>query len=176
VAAFLALVIGPAAATIALVANGGASFDAPFAPGGTLAHPALTRIQPTVAAYGGVVSPQMTKVRWQLLDQERESYRPVLSANRRLVVFTSAQASRYVLAGIPFVEPIGGYSGLVDAPTLDAIRGELDAHRIAYAVVPGPGDLRASDPRIQLIEARCTNVNAQTVGASPAGAQLYFCP
>jgi 4-amino-4-deoxy-L-arabinose transferase-like glycosyltransferase len=176
VAAFLALLIGPAAATIALVANGGASFDAPFAPGGTLANPVLGRAPRAVAAYGGVVSPQMTTMRWQMLDQDRETYRTLLSPNRRLVVFTSAQASHYVLAGIPFVQPIGGYSGLVDAPTLDAIRGELDAHQIAYAVVPGPGDLRASDPRIQLIEARCTNVNGRTVGASPAGAQLYACP
>ena len=80
-----------------------------------------------------------------------------------------------MLAGIADVEPIGGYTGLVDSPSLDQVDHELAAGTIAFAVVPGPDDLRAQDPRIQAIEKHC-RTNSFSVGpVSAAGPAVYFC-
>jgi 4-amino-4-deoxy-L-arabinose transferase-like glycosyltransferase len=170
--AFLTLLVGPTVATVALIADGGGSFDAPFSAGGTLAHPSA---HVRIAGYGGVVMPQMTATAWQELDLVRRDYGGSLSANRRLVIFTSAQASQFVLAGVPFVEPVGGYTGLVDAPSVGQIRDQLAAGQIAYAIVPGPYDVRARDPRIQLIEQQCEANRFAAGTTSPAGPTLYIC-
>ena len=155
------------------MADDGGSFDAPFPVGGTLAHPAA-RIS-TGGIYGGVVVPQMTAARWRALDDLRRGWDTDLTANRRLAIFTSAQAAQFVLAGIAHVEPIGGYTGLVDSPSLDQVDQELAAGTIAFAVVPGPDDLRAEDPRIQAIEKHC-RTNSFSVGpVSAAGPAVYFC-
>jgi hypothetical protein len=172
-AALAILTIAPAVATAALVADDGSSFDAPFPVGGTLAHPAA-RLS-TGGIYGGVVIPQMTARHWRLLDDLRRSWNGDLTANRRLAVFTSAQASQFVLAGIADLEPIGGYTGLIDSPSLDQIEHGLASGTIAFAIVPGPDDLRAQDPRIQAIEKRCRTNSFLTGPSSAAGPAVYFC-
>jgi hypothetical protein len=172
-AALSVLIVVPAIATASLVADDGGSFDAPFPVGGTLAHP-VARVS-TGGIYGGVVVPQMTATRWRELDILRRSWAGELAANRRLAIFTSAQAAQFVLAGIPQVEPIGGYTGLVDAPSLDQIERGLAAGTIAFAIVPGPDDLRAEDPRIRAIEQRCRTTSSPIGPVSAAGPAVYFC-
>jgi 4-amino-4-deoxy-L-arabinose transferase-like glycosyltransferase len=172
-AALSVLIVVPAVATAALVADDGGSFDAPFPVGGTLAHP-VARVS-TGGIYGGVVVPQMTATRWRELDILRRSWTGELAANRRLAIFTSAQAAQFVLAGIAQVEPIGGYTGLVDAPSLDQIERGLATGTIAFAIVPGADDLRAEDPRIQAIERRCRTTSSSLGPVSEAGPAVYFC-
>ncbi len=172
-AALTVLLVPPAVATAALVADDGGSFDAPFPAGGTLAHPAA-RLS-TGGIYGGVVVPQMTAARWRAMDDLRRGWDEDLATNRRLAIFTSAQASQFVLAGIADVEPVGGYTGLVDSPSLDQIDHGLAAGTIAFAVVPGPDDLRAQDPRIQAIEKHCRTNSLPTGPVSAAGPAVYFC-
>ncbi|HEU0239149.1 MAG TPA: glycosyltransferase family 39 protein [Micromonosporaceae bacterium] len=172
--AFVVLAIVPAAASVALIADSGGSFDAPLGASGTLARPTPGALAAAAASYGGVVVPSMDAVVWYELDLLRHSYASNLSAQRRLFVFTSAEASAFVLAGVAYVEPVGGYTGLVDAPTLDRIRAEISGGQIAYAVVPGPGDPRAGDPRVAVIESMCTAVRPDLTG-SPS-ARIYVCP
>lgn len=167
------LIVVPAVATVALVADDGGSFDAPFPVGGTLAHP-VARIS-SGGIYGGVVVPQMTATRWRDLDTLRRSWAGDLAVNRRFAIFTSAQAAQFVLAGIPQVEPIGGYTGLVDAPSLDQIEHGLAGGTFAFAIVPGPDDLRAEDPRIQAIERHCRTTSSSIGPVSAAGPAVYFC-
>ncbi|HKE63031.1 MAG TPA: hypothetical protein VKB59_00075, partial [Micromonosporaceae bacterium] len=85
-----------------------------------------------------------------------------------------AQASQFVLAGVHYVEPVGGYTGLVDTPTLDRLRAEIAGGQIAYAVVPGQGDPRAADPRVAVIESMCRSVRPALAGSAEAG--IYVCP
>jgi 4-amino-4-deoxy-L-arabinose transferase-like glycosyltransferase len=173
VAALTVLLVPPAVATTALVADDGGSFDAPFPVGGTLAHPAA-RFS-TGGIYGGVVVPQMTAARWSALDDLRQGWDRDLTADRRLAIFTSAQAAQFVLAGIAHVEPIGGYTGLVNSPSLDQVDEALAAGAIAFAIVPGPDDLRARDPRIQAIENHCRTNSFAAGPISAAGPAVYFC-
>jgi 4-amino-4-deoxy-L-arabinose transferase-like glycosyltransferase len=172
-AALTVLLVPPAVATAALVAADGESFDAPFPVGGTLAHPAA-RLS-TGGIYGGVVVPQMTAARWHALDNLRQGWDKDLTANRRLAIFTSAQASEFALAGIADVEPVGGYTGLIDSPSLDQVDQQLAAGTIAFAIVPGPDDLRARDPRIQAIEKHCRTNSFSAGPVSSAGPAVYFC-
>jgi 4-amino-4-deoxy-L-arabinose transferase-like glycosyltransferase len=172
-AALAVLIVIPAVATAALVANDGGSFDAPFAAGGTLAHP-VARVS-TGGIYGGVVMPQMTVTSWRELDVLRRGWAGNLSANRRLAIFTSAEAAQFVLAGIPQVEPIGGYTGLVDVPSLAQVQRSLAAGSIAFAIVPGPDDLRAQDPRIRAIEQHCRTNSLALGPVSESGPKVYFC-
>ncbi len=172
-AALAVLIVAPAVATAALVADDGGSFDAPFPAGGTLAHPAA-RLS-TGGIYGGVVIPQMTAERWRALDDLRRGWDADLATNRRLAIFTSAQASQFVLAGIADVEPMGGYTGLIDSPSLDQIERELATGTIAFAIVPGPDDLRANDPRIEAIEKHCRTNSFSAGPSSAAGPAVYFC-
>jgi hypothetical protein len=55
---------------------------------------------------------------------------------------------------------------------VDEISGMLDQKRIRYAIVPGPLDTRAADPRIRLITDRC---QPRVQPAMDDGAYLYVC-
>jgi 4-amino-4-deoxy-L-arabinose transferase-like glycosyltransferase len=169
--AFVLLLVPPAVATIALVAADGGSYDAPLSVHGTLAHP--VHVGPAAAAYGGVIRPDMDATAWRELDARRTAYAPSLAGSGRFAVFTSAEASSWVLAGLPAV-PIGGYTGFVDAPSLDAMGAMLSRHEIRFAIVPGPADPRAADARIRLIESRCVPV-VGGLGPRPAGPRTYVC-
>jgi len=170
----MALLAVPAVATVALVAEGGGSFDAPFGANGTIAHP--HHVATASAGYGGAVLPAMTTTAWRELEVVRHAEAAVLSPRRRLAVFTSAEAGPYVLAGVRYVEPIGGFTGLVDSPTLGRLSAEVSTGEIGYAIVPGPADPRANDPRVEMIEHRC-RLNEFSLGtASPTGPRFYICP
>jgi 4-amino-4-deoxy-L-arabinose transferase-like glycosyltransferase len=172
-AASLVLLVGPVAATVALVADGGGSFDAPLTR--TLANPA-PRPPGSVGAYAGVVVPTMGVAQWQELDLLRHSYAAPLSADRRLAIFTSAEASEFVLAGVPDVEPIGGYTGLVDVPTAAEVRAQVSRGEIAYAIVPPAASPWADDSRIAVITQSCQPINPAAGAVAALRARLFVCP
>jgi 4-amino-4-deoxy-L-arabinose transferase-like glycosyltransferase len=171
-----ALLVAPVLASTILVAGQGGSFDAPLTPGGTIFQRAGsfdpgTESEPP-PTYGGVVFPELNAELWASFRDVAAYYAEPKFAGERVVVFTSAEASEYVAAGIP-VEVIGGFSGLIASPTVDQLRDQLALHEIGIAIVPGAGYELSADPRIQLIEGACTRIN----GADPdtMGAQQYDC-
>ncbi len=175
VAAF-ALLAAPATVAGAFVAARGSSFDAPLAPTGTAAEPIPAAGSPTairVPIYGGVVLGHLDAYEWGELVGLAEVEADRL-AGRRILIFTSAEASIYVLAGVPNVEPIGGYTGLIGWPDVDQLRAEITSHEIKWAIVPGDGDIRSADPRVALIKQLCFT-DSSTADAISFGAQVYDC-
>lgn len=174
------LLLGPAAATATLVAGDGGPYDAPFSPAGTLARPSPRAMVGEHPPYvDGVILVRTSAATWRQLALIRADMNRILDGGRhKILVFSAAGAATYILAGVPGVVPIGGYSGLVDTPSLDALRNLINGGTVQLALVPGPDDLRANDPRILLIESSCVRASYFRASADlPAAAQprLYVC-
>ncbi len=87
---------------------------------------------------------------------------------------TSALAAPYIFATGDEVLPIGGYTGTIPEPTVDAIR-RLVATGAFHLVLAGPSD---TDPRIAWIARHCRDLGRPSgagvvPGASPVLA--YYC-
>jgi 4-amino-4-deoxy-L-arabinose transferase-like glycosyltransferase len=155
--ALTAALAGPLSASVWLLRNGGGAWDAPYAPQGTATHlnPAFHTTQRGLSSYGAYFH-NGNGVAWRRTMANGAATNEMSAADQTYVaVFTSAQASFYVANGTQRILVIGGYTGLMTTPTVDEITAMLDQNRIRYAVVPGPLDTRAADPRIQLIIDRC---------------------
>lgn len=169
-----AVLAGPLAADVWLLRNGGGAWDVPYAAQGTTTHPDLTfyasqRYGPVYGTYfhrgDGAVWHRM------MANAEAADARSAVD-QRYIAVFGSAEASSYVAGGTRRVLVIGGYTGLMATPTVEEISGLLDQQRIRYAIVPGPLDTRATDPRIRLITERCS---ARAAPKMDDNAYLYVC-
>jgi 4-amino-4-deoxy-L-arabinose transferase-like glycosyltransferase len=169
-----AVLAGPLAADVWLLRNGGGAWDAPYAAQGTSTHPDLTFFasQPDHPIYGTYFHDGDGAV-WQRMMATAKAANALPAADQRdIAIFGAAEASAYVASGRRQVLVIGGYTGLMATPTVDDISALLDQQRIRYAVVPGPLDTRAADPRIRLITDRCS---ARVTPKMDDDAYLYEC-
>jgi 4-amino-4-deoxy-L-arabinose transferase-like glycosyltransferase len=170
----LAALTGPLSASVWLLRNGGGAWDAPYAEEGTSTHfnAAFFTLEGGRPRYGAYFHDGDGDA-WRRTMANAKTTNTMTAADQSYIaVFSSAQASFYVANGTQRVLVIGGYTGLVTTPSVDEISGMLDQKRIRYAIVPGPLDTRAADPRIRLITDRC---QPRVQPAMDDGAYLYVC-
>jgi hypothetical protein len=122
--------------------------------------------------YGGVIVPQAGARFWSAVHVLGENQQN-LGTDHRLLVPGGGEASLYLLARLPGIEVVGGYTGLIDEPTTAEIRAELARGEILYALVPGAADPRANDPRLLAVERVCHVVQLYTTDEN--GPRLYLC-
>jgi hypothetical protein len=172
--ALAAVLTGPAAASFWLVHNGGSAWDVPYAAYGTMGNlkPGSVNQFADHPVYGGTLLSNAHD-RWDKLADVSTSLNSMLGrADEYAVVFTSGEASSYVATGLDRIVVIGGYTGLVPSPDTARLSALLDAHKVSWALLPGPMDTRLADPRIQLFLDRCST---STAVSQDDGEYLYFC-
>lgn len=173
--ALTAALAGPLSASVWLLRNGGGAWDAPYAAQGTAAHfnRAFRSSQRDLSSYGAYFHNGNGEA-WRRSMEDGADTNAMSAADQSYIaIFTSAEASFYVANGTQRVLVIGGYTGLMTTPTVDEITAWLNQNRIRYAVIPGPLDTRAADPRIRLITERC---HPRATPRMDDGAYLYLCP
>jgi hypothetical protein len=165
---------GPLSASVWLLRNGGGAWDTPYAMQGTAAHPDLAfyATQRDRPYYGSYFHDGDGKTWHRTMANGKISNASTAADQSYIAVFSSAEASYYVANGTQRVLVIGGFTGLITTPTVDEISALLHQKRIRYAVVPGPLDTRAEDPRIQLITDRC---HPRATPRMDDNAYLYIC-
>ncbi len=165
---------GPVVADGWLLAHRAGPFDVPLSPGGTFAvsAPSLARARLEHPGYGGTIFPTVSATAWRQLQAYGQRANGLTPHGTWLAVYGSA-ASTYVLSGIRQVLPIGGFTGSAPFPTAGQLIRMLLRHQIAWAEVPGPGDVRYDDPRVQAITKYCVQVDRY--GDMTARGRTYDC-
>jgi hypothetical protein len=159
----VAVLAGPFAADVWTVRQHAGAFDLPFSAAGTGARPsaaALAVWAGTTPGYGGTIY-DATPANWQrqlafgteMQLQEKE----LLGTGRPagILVFSSAEASFDVAAGVPGVIAVGGFTGDVPSPTVGQVQALLDAGRVNIALIPSELELDGNDPRVQAVVHAC---------------------
>ena len=154
-------------------------FDTPFGPGGTLARPSaenmLVRARLPLG-YGGTLL-RATPLAWANLAssgrrlRQQQTFEKLDHEPAGILVFSSAEASNYLVSGVPQVYPVGGFTGDVPSPSAQQVTELIKRHRIAFAIVPSEGETAGNDPRVQVVVDYCTLASA----APLHGAQVYDC-
>lgn len=165
---------GPLVADGWLLAHRAGPFDTPLNPGGTFAvsAPSLVTARLDHPGYGGTIFPTMSAARWQQLQAIGQRDNGVTPPGMWFAVYGPA-ASTYVLGGARQVLPIGGFTGSAPFPSANQLTRMLVRHQIAWAEIPGPGDMRFNDPRVQAITHYCIQVDR--FGDMTARGRLYDC-
>jgi 4-amino-4-deoxy-L-arabinose transferase-like glycosyltransferase/L-ascorbate metabolism protein UlaG (beta-lactamase superfamily) len=165
---------GPLIADGWLLAHRAGPFDAPLSPGGTFAAsaPSLVTARLDHPGYGGTILPTMSAARWQQLQATGRQDQGAIPPGTWFAVYGPA-ASSYVLGGVRQVLPIGGFTGSVPVPSASQLTRMLDRGQIAWAEIPGPGDVRFNDPRVQVIIRYC--IQADHFGDMTARGRIYDC-
>ena len=132
----VAVLLLPAAASVASVVQGLGPFDSPFESSKT-AH-----TNQLLAAAG----PAYTQAAQQLALQTPPG-------DALFGVDTSGMADNYILYSGLEVLPIGGYLGNVPAPTLAALQSDISDGYVRFFLLPVSPS--GTDPRVQWIEAQC---------------------
>jgi 4-amino-4-deoxy-L-arabinose transferase-like glycosyltransferase len=109
------------------------------------------------------VFPTMSAARWQQLQAIGQRDKSVTPPGMWFAV----------LGGVRQVLPIGGFTGSVPIPSANQLTRMLVRHQIAWAEIPGPGDMRFNDPRVQAITRYC--IQADRFGDMTARGRLYDC-
>ncbi|HUN30650.1 MAG TPA: hypothetical protein VMU95_01420, partial [Trebonia sp.] len=156
VVACAALIALPAAASADSVARGLGPFDTPFeSPQISAATTSLAKTWPTLTRF------------MQQMEARQGSAQAVFGTD------TSGLAAPYILASGREVLPIGGYLGGVPAPTLAEVRADVrddDVHLFLLPIRPV-----SLDPRVQWIEANCTEEPVPKT-LRPVQFAFYTCP
>lgn len=165
---------GPLIADSWLLAYRAGPFDVPLARGGTFAvsAPSLVAARLDHPGYGGTIFPTMSTARWRQLQAFGQRDNSVIPPGTWFAVYGPA-ASAYVLDGVRRVLPIGGFTGSVPIPSADQLTRMLVRHQIAWAEIPGPGDIRFNDPRVRAITKYCIQVGH--FGDMTARGRIYDC-
>ena len=179
VTAAVAVLAGQVDADVWSFQHAAGPFDTPFGPGGTLARPSaenvLVRAQLPLG-YGGTVL-RATPVAWAKLASSGRRLRQQQTVEKLdhlpagVLVFSSAEASNYLVSAVAQVYPVGGFTGDVPSPSAQQVRDLIERHRIAFAVVPSEGETGGNDPRVQVVVDECILAS----GAPLHGAQVYVC-
>jgi 4-amino-4-deoxy-L-arabinose transferase-like glycosyltransferase len=168
------ILTGPVIADGWLLAYAGGPFDVPLLPAGTNAHPRLTVVP--LPSYGGTVWGSVTAADWKEIQDLGPMYNSQLQyAPGRWIAVYASGASDLVLGGVQQVLPVGGFTGSAPFPTVAQMRSMIQRGQITLAIVPGPGDVRANDPRIRLIVASCTDLTSTGRLKNTGQALLYEC-
>lgn len=172
-----AALTGPALADGWLLAHAGGPFDAPLSPTGTFARstPSVIAKRLSHPYYGGTVYGSVSSAAWDRVQaagkvtnlQMRQFFRP----GTWLAVYAGA-ASGYVLGGARHILPVGGFTGSAPFPTAARLTQMIRQGKVGWAVVPGPDDLRANDPRVQAVIHSCTPLTF--AGKAPVTAQQFY--
>lgn len=176
VAAALALAAGPVAAITWLEARAGGPFDAPLSAGGTFAKPTqaerIARLE-VQGAYGGSIHPQYPSGAWPgFMHQGSVEQLQQWDRGTEILVFSSAEASDYVMYGVSSIQPVGGFTGNVPYPSVDQVRQLIETGKISFAVLPSVDVLTANDPRVRAVEELCIASPRPTESTSYV---LYSC-
>lgn len=165
---------GPLVADGWLLAHRAGPFDVPLNSGGTFAvsAPWLVTARLDHPGYGGTIFPTMSAARWQQLQALGRHDTSLTPPGMWFAVYGPA-ASTYVLGGVRQVLPIGGFTGSVSTPSASQLTRMLVRHQIAWAEIPGPGDYRFNDPRVQAITHYCIQVDR--FGDMTARGRIYDC-
>lgn len=148
-------VVGPIAADAWLLHNGGGAWDAAYAAQGTTTHPDTDFFLTALPVYGASFHDGDGDLWKQMMANGRRNNALTAPNDAYVAVFSGSAASFQVTNGTDRVLVIGGYTGLLPKPSVDDIAALLRQNRIFTAIVPGPLDTRAADPRIQLIIHTC---------------------
>jgi 4-amino-4-deoxy-L-arabinose transferase-like glycosyltransferase len=165
---------GPLVADGWLLAYRAGPFDVPLNPGGTFAvsPPSIVTARLDYPGYGGTILPTMSPARWQQIQAIGQHDNSVTPPGMWFAVYGPA-ASAYVLGGVRQVLPVGGFTGSVPFPSANLLTRMLVRHQIAWAEIPGPGDTRFNDPRVQAITKYC--IQADGFGDMTARGRFYDC-
>jgi hypothetical protein len=167
---------GPAMADGWLLVNGGGPFDAPLSPAGTIAQSMSAAVNVGLPHYDGTVFGRTTAADWNELQSEGSLWNDSLLLPGTWIAVYADEGSNYVLGGVRQILPVGGFTGSAPFPTAAQLRRMIARGEIVAAVVPGPGDLRANDPRVRVIVRLCTKVSETGGRTDTAQALLYQCP
>jgi 4-amino-4-deoxy-L-arabinose transferase-like glycosyltransferase len=171
-----AVFTGPITAAVWLEVRAGGPFDTALNSEGTLARPTLAAQLAQAQSqglYGGTIHPQYLAGQWAAFTHEIAGVQAKLaSAGTEELIFSSAEASDYVLYGETSILPVGGFSGDVPSPSVAQIQQLIAAGKISYAIVPSEDVITGNDPRIQVIEHMCQFVNDST---PPESYVFYMC-
>lgn len=165
---------GPLVADGWLLAHRAGPFDVPLSPGGTYADsaPSLVMARIEHPGYGGTIIPTVSAATWQRLQAIGQRDNILTPPGKWFAVYGSA-TSIYVLSGVRQVLPIGGFTGSVPIPSASQLIQMLVRHQIAWAEIPGPGDLRFNDPRVRAIRHYCSQIDR--FGDTTARGRIYDC-
>jgi 4-amino-4-deoxy-L-arabinose transferase-like glycosyltransferase len=157
-----------------LLAHRAGPFDVPLSPGGTFAvsDPSLAEARIDHPGYGGTILPTMSAARWQQIQATGQQDQSDTPPGTWFAIYGSA-ASTYVLGGVRQVLPIGGFTGSVPIPSSSQLTQMLADGQIAWAEIPGPGDMRFNDPRVQVIIRYC--IQDDRFGDTTARGRIYDC-
>ena len=152
-----AVALGPTAASTDIVVAGLGPFDTPYQPASITN---VTQTEPKLA-----------------LTDLRAGLALLLRANRadRYVsaTFTSIIAAPLIIDTGREFEPIGGFTGSIPAPTVAALRRQIDARQLQTIISP-----RTDNPDIEWVRAHCTVVpdSAGAANGGPISAfSIFFC-
>ena len=175
-AAALALLAGPVGASVWLEIRAGGPFDTAPSDQGTLARPSLSASAgraSTVGGYGATIHGQYISGQWATDMLEGATEQAQLDTlHGEILVFSSAEASDYILFGETGILPVGGFTGDVPYPSVDQVKQLIASDKIAYAVVPADTVLTANDPRVLAVEQTCRPLE---VSVPAAAYRLYGC-
>ena len=153
----LAIMAVPAVASVSLAAEGFGPFDTPFEPATSSSY---------VRALGGL--PKQVAALLPRLEQANEGV-PDLMATQ-----TSAVAAPFIYDSGKEVLPIGGFTGTIPEPTLDALRAMISAGDL-HTVVQSA---KVSDPRLVWVAHTCLTISPGTGPETAAGGlrfAVYYC-
>ncbi|GAA1952052.1 glycosyltransferase family 39 protein [Kitasatospora viridis] len=171
----IVLLTGLVTAGVWLLARSGGPFDAPFAASGTFADPsraARTAALSATGLYGGSIMPKGNGYAWTLAMRGDAQLNTALARQGDMLVYQSTAASGYIMGGVTHLRPIGGFSGNLPSPSVDEVIAMIESRQIGSALVPGPGVLTGTDPRVQAVKDHCTLMSSNP----RADYLLYKCP
>lgn len=165
-----AALTGPLIADGWSLAHRAGPFDTPLVSGGMFSANIPEASQ--YPGYGGTILPETPAALWQQIQIGGQKTDSLIPPGKWFAVYGSA-ASGYVLGGARRVLPIGGFTGSAPSPTAARLTRMLARGQIALAEIPGPGDIRYDDPRVQAIVRDCTQLDH--IGDTTARARVYDC-
>jgi hypothetical protein len=85
---------------------------------------------------------------------------------------TSALAAPFIWATGKEILPIGGFTGTIPEPSLNALKNLIELNDVR-TFIQSP---TTTDPRLVWIARHCINVNAKKTTPVPLPVAVYYCP
>jgi 4-amino-4-deoxy-L-arabinose transferase-like glycosyltransferase len=148
-----ALLLVPAVASASVVAEGLGPFDTPFQPAG------VTRFVRAVFA------PQPSPPALAAIESARRGAPYLMAAQ------TSAVAAPYIYATGEEVLPLGGYTGIIPAPSIASTRAKIATGDFHLALIASPG----ATPGARYIARHCLRVPSASKASIAPRLKVYYC-
>lgn len=154
-ACLLAAAIVPATASASVVSTGLGPFETPFEP------PSVTADANAFFGAGFAVTATLPRL------EAANSGVPYLMATQ-----TSALAAPFIWASGKEVLPIGGFTGTIPEPTLNALQNLIELNDVR-TFIQSP---TTTDPRLTWIARHCIKVNTPAGATTPLPVSVFYCP